>query len=150
MIRAVPILAFLLSLGACGQSGSDPGVRVEAARVTLPAVPGRPGAAYFTLRSGDGEIRLVGLSSPRIGRVELHETVSVGGISRMVPLNGPSFDPERPLTFAPGRGHAMLFEIDPALKVGDRVPLTFSFDPAPPVTVAAEVRAAGDAGHAGH
>ncbi len=113
-------------------------------------MPGRPGAAYFTLRSNNDRTRLAGISSPRIGRIELHETVTVGGNSRMVPLNGPTFDSERPLTFAPGRGHAMLFDLDPALKVGDRVPLAFTFDPASPMTVEAEIRGPGDVGHAGH
>jgi len=62
----------------------------------------------------------------------------------MVPLHSPSFSPDAPLAFAPGGRHAMLFDIDPTLRGGDTVPLVFTFDPAPPVTVEAEVRSAGD------
>jgi copper(I)-binding protein len=38
----------------------------------------------------------------------------------------------------------MLFGIGPSVKAGDRIPITFSFNVAPPITVEAEVRAAGD------
>jgi copper(I)-binding protein len=55
------------------------------------------------------------------------------------------------LVFEPGGRHAMLFGIAPRVKPGDRIPITFSFNVAPPITVEAEVRAAGDeAPHSGH
>jgi copper(I)-binding protein len=45
----------------------------------------------------------------------------------------------------------MLFGISPRVKPGHRIALTFSFNVAPPITVEAEVRAAGDeAPHAEH
>jgi copper(I)-binding protein len=66
---------------------------------------------------------------------------------RMRPLQDRSFT-GKSLEFAPGGKHAMLFGIDPRIRAGHRVPLTFSFEPAPAVTVEAEVRAfGGDAGH---
>ena len=48
------------------------------------------------------------------------------------------------LVFEPDGRHAMLFGIDPRVKAGDRIPLTFSFNVAPPITVEAQVLAAGD------
>ena len=51
--------------------------------------------------------------------------------------------------FEPGAKHAMLFGVDPALKVGDRLSLTFTFEGAPPVTVEADVRGPGQA-HGAH
>ena len=42
----------------------------------------------------------------------------------------------------------MLFDIDPSVRVGDRISLVFRIDNAPPVTAAAEVRGPGDAGDA--
>ena len=150
MSRAVPILSFVLSLAACDLGPSEPRVTVEDAVVTLPAVPGRPGAAYFELRTNNDPTRLAGITSPRIERVELHETVTVGGISQMIPLRSATFSPETPMRFEPGGRHVMLFGIDPALRPGDQVRLDFAFDLAPPVSVEAEVRAAGDVGHGGH
>ena len=52
------------------------------------------------------------------------------------------------LVFEPGGRHAMLFGLSPKVKAGDRIPLTFSFNVAPPVTVDAEVRGAGGRGSA--
>ena len=150
MKRAVPLMGALLLASACDRGPVPPRVTVEEAVVALPAVPGRPGAAYFTLRTNNDPTRLTGITSPQIGRIELHETVNTGGVSRMVPLRDATFGPDAPSVFEPGRRHAMLFDLDPALRPGGRLALTFRFEPAPPVTVEAEVRAPGDVGHGGH
>ena len=144
MKRLVPMLAALAALSACERTPQEPRVEVEHAAVTLPVIRGRPGAAYFTLRTNNDPTRLTGVTSPRVGRIELHETVSENGVARMRPIESATFDPGSPLVFEPGGRHAMLFDVDPALRPGDTIPLTFSFDPAPPVTVEAQVRAAGD------
>ncbi len=149
MKRFVPILALLLAGPGCDRAPPEPLVTVEDAVVTLPVLPGRPGAAYFTLRTNNDPTRLTGISSPRIGRIELHETVSSDGIASMRPLTDTIFSPDAPLAFAPGGRHAMLFEIDPSVRPGDRAALTFTFEPAPPVTVEAEVRGPGGL-HADH
>lgn len=139
----------LFAAAACGQ-GSRPGpaVQVDDAVVTLPAVPGRPGAAYFTLRTSDDPMRLLSVTSPKVQRIELHETREEDGVSRMAPMKDGRFPSGGELEFKPGGRHAMLFGIDPLLKPGARIPLAFTFDPASPVTVEAEVR--GPGGHSGH
>ena len=147
MRKAVPILAAALILAGCDRSLPEPRVTVEDAAVTLPVLPGRPGAAYFTLRTNNDPTRLTGVASPSIGRIELHETVTENGVTSMRPLRETTFSPAEPLRFAPGGAHAMLFEMDPALRPGARVTLTFTFEPAPPARVEAEVRAAGDVAH---
>lgn len=144
-------LALLLPLlGACSSEPETPRVIVDRPVVNLPAVAGRPGAAYFTLRTNRAETRLTGIESPRVERIELHETITENGMARMVTLADASFSPDGPLEFVPGGRHAMLFGIDPAVRAGDRLTLTFRFDPAPPVTVEAEVRGAGETGHESH
>jgi copper(I)-binding protein len=148
MNRLVSVLALLALVSGC--SGDGP-VAAHDAVVTLPAVPGRPGAAYFTLKAGREPLRLTGIESARAERFELHRTVNEGGLTRMEPLpaQDSSFAAGEPLVFAPGGKHAMAFGLDPALRVGDRIPLTFQFDAVGPVTVDAEVRGPGQA-HAGH
>jgi copper(I)-binding protein len=143
MKRRVPILALLLACPACDRAPPEPGVTVEDAVVTLPVLPGRPGAAYFTLRTNNDPTRLTGISSPRIGRIELHETGSRGGIASMRPLAEATFAPDAPLVFSPGGRHAMLFDIEPSVRPGDKIVLSFTFDPAAPVAVKAEVRGPG-------
>jgi copper(I)-binding protein len=144
-------LGIALLAGACDRSPEEPRVTVEHAVVTVPAVPGGPGAAYFKLETNNDPTRLVSIASPSIQRVELHGTTSEGGRSRMAPLQPgeTSFDPANALHFAPGGKHAMLFGVDPALRAGDKVSLTFTFEPAAPVTVDAEVRGPGQA-HGAH
>lgn len=134
-MRPLAATALILALAGCGGDG---GVRIEQAMVTLPAVAGRPGAAYFRIEA-DTPARLTGIDTARAGRIELHE-------AGMRPARGFALAPGEPLVFAPGGRHAMLFDLDPSLRPGGRIALTFAFEGAPPVTVEAEVRAPGDVG----
>ena len=135
-------------LAACDRQPEAPKVQVEEAVVQLPAVSGRPGAAYFTVRTNNDPTTLVSVTSPRIERIELHDTRMEGNVMRMGPATDLTFGDE--LKFEQGGKHAMLFGIDPALKAGDKIPLTLTFAPAPPVIVEAEVRAFAAGGHEGH
>ena len=143
--RLAAAMMLAATLAGCGP-GADapPQVTVEHAVVTLPAVAGRPGAAYFTLEANRPGIRFTGLSTPAARRIELHE-------AGMRPASAFALSPDEPLAFAPGGRHAMMFELDPALRPGGRAMLTFSFEGAPAVTAEAEVRAPGDVpAHSGH
>ena len=148
-MRLIPASLLLsLALAACERPPAEPRVTIEEARVTLPVLPGRPGAAYFKLRTNHPSTRLVRVSSPSAERIELHESRASGGVSRMRPAEDLTFDGT--LEFQPGGKHAMLFGIDPALKPGATIPLTFTFDPAPPVTVEAKVLGPGGGNHLRH
>ena len=145
MIRRM--LAPLAAIAALSCSPAEQAaVTVTDAMITMPAVPGRPGAAYFTLQGGAANIRLTGITSAQIGRIELHETMQHQGMHRMaaipvVPIG------RAQVRFEPGGKHAMLFDIRPGVAVGGSVPLTFRFEGAPEVIVQAEVRAPGDVAH---
>lgn len=139
-MRTVLGMAFLLGLAACNSQSNEPRVTVEEAWVQLQAVPGRPGAAYFTLQAAGAPQRLAGISSPKIERIELHDSSMENGVMRMGPLKDTNIPAGGVLEFAPGGKHAMLFGIDPSVKAGGRIPITFRFDSAPDVTVQAEVR----------
>lgn len=149
-MRRLLAAAAFLALAACDRAPEEPRVGVEEAWVRLPAVPGRPGALYFTLTANNDPTRLVAIESDQVERIELHDSRMEGGVARMVPLApGEATFGNGRLVFEPGGKHAMLFGIDPAIEPGDRLSLTLRFDPAPPVDVAAEVRGAGG-GHEGH
>lgn len=150
-MRCLLACAAALLLVACDAGEAEPPTAsVENAWIRLPAVSGRPGALYFRAEGTAHPIRIVGITSPRAERIEMHQTVTENGVSRMIRLEDDAFGPGEPLVFEPGGKHAMLFGLDPALELGDTIPVTITFDPAPPVTVEAEVRGPGDAGHAGH
>ena len=147
-VFAVLAAAFL---AGCHRPPPDGTVRVSEAWVRLPAAKSLPGGAYFRMEAGSEGTRLVGVSSPAARWIELHETQMARTTAKMKRRKEIEFPSRGELVFEPGGGHAMLFGLSPTLKAGDRVPLTFSFNVAPPITVDAEVRAAGDeAPHEGH
>lgn len=149
MRAATLFLLPLIALStACGQG--DPAVNVTDAVVRLPAVPGNPGAAYFTLRTNKTPMRILGLSSPQVQRIELHESEMQGGHMRMGPLDDNSFGAEGVKVFEEGGAHAMLFNISPAVQPGGTVRVTFDFDNAPDVTMDVPVEGAGGQGTHGH
>jgi copper(I)-binding protein len=145
MKRLVPIMAALLaaSLSACDSSASRVCVTAMAPWIRLPAVPVRPGAGYFEIeaRPEQGDLRSV--TSPRIARIEMHETVSANGVTSMRRIERLAADGCNRFTPASGR-HLMLLGLDPSIRPGDEVLLTFHFQRGEPRTLAAAVAAAGD------
>ena len=148
MRAAIVTACAALALSACNGTPDEPRVTVKDAVVTLPAVPGRPGAAYFELRANHTPTNLVSLTSPLVRKIELHESRTRNGKSSMKPLDNTAFPGNGIMEFKPGGKHAMLTGIDKSVKEGSKIPITFTFDPAPAVTVEAEVRGPGD-GHEG-
>ena len=145
---AFAALTLAALLTACSQG--DPAVTVEDPVVRLPAVPGNPGAAYFTLRTNRTPMRILAVTSPQIQRIELHESEMVGGRMRMGPLEDNSFTTEGLKVFEEGGPHAMLFGISPEVRAGGTVRINFDFDNAPDVTVDVPVETAGGMGGQGH
>ena len=146
--RAFAVLPLAALLAGCGQS--DPAVNVQDPVVRLPAVQGNPGAAYFTLRTNRTPMRILGVSSPQIQRIELHASEMAGGRMRMGPLEDNGFSTEGLKVFEEGGPHAMLFGINPAVRAGGTVRMTFDFDNAPDVTVDVPVQTAGGTSGHGH
>ena len=141
-----PILATALAAAAlygCNRAPAEPRVTADDVMVTLPAVPGRPGAAYFKLRTNRSPTTLLGVTSPLVQRIELHQSMDKG-MAKITSPEDLSFSGNGRLAFEPGGKHAMLFGIHKSVKVGDKIPLTLTLDPVPAVTVEAEVRGPGD------
>ena len=142
-MRGFPgIVAAALLLAGCQQAPDE--TRVEGAWVRLPAVAGRPGAAYFTIHGGAKGDTLLTVSSPAAARAELHETVDNAGMKSMQPVRDLPVPARGTLAFAPGGRHVMLFDLKPAIKPGDAVPLALAFASGRTVTAQARVVGAGD------
>jgi copper(I)-binding protein len=121
-----------------------PALALTEATVQLPAVPGRPGAAYFVLNVGpDAKGKLVAVNVTHFKRAELHQSKMVGGAMTMDPVDSLPLTPGKPILFAPGSFHVMLFEADNSLKPGSTTDLTLTFDSGKTVSAAAKVTAAG-------
>jgi copper(I)-binding protein len=137
------VLAAML-LGGCQPSAPDTAT-VTDAWVRLPAVAGRPAAAYFTMAGGSKPDRLIAISSDKATKIELHESMTGGGMASMKPLRGVDMPAGGSIVFAPGGNHAMLYGVDPALKPGDALPLQFRLQSGKAITAEAKTVAAGDA-----
>lgn len=149
--RTLLLAATSLFAGGCDRtaSGRPPEARgVSGAHLVLPAVPGRPGVLYFVVQSDpryarpNDVQRLRAVSVTGVGRAEVHQSMSHGGMTMMramddVPLrNGPN-------RFCPGGLHVMLFDIDPKLAPGGTTPIALDFGTAEPLRARATVVAFG-------
>jgi copper(I)-binding protein len=129
--------AALIALAGC--SKAEP--KVEDATIRLPIVPGRPGAAYFTLVGGAKPDRLLAIETDMAKTVELHESAMADGVMTMRKLDGVDLPAGGRVVFAPGGNHAMLFDISPVLKQGTKTTLRFRFGSGTVVPVEAETTA---------
>ena len=137
--RAIVAAGFALALAGCGSNApqpepsqavapspdAPPGITLSEARVQLPLVSGRPGAAYFTVSQANGAPRkVVGVSVEMAGRAEMHETK--GGT--MAPVGEVVIGAGKTIKFAPGGYHVMLDDLDPKLRFAKDAELTLTFD----------------------
>ncbi|MBO9621360.1 MAG: copper chaperone PCu(A)C [Sphingomonas sp.] len=142
-MRGFPgIVAVALLAAACQQQPVE--TKVERAWVRLPAAAGRPGAAYFTVRGGSKGDTLLQVSTPAAVRAELHETMDHAGMKSMQPVHDLAVPSGGTLAFAPGGKHVMLFDVGPAVKPGDQVPLALAFASGRKIEVQAKVVGPGD------
>ncbi len=139
----LPILVLALaSLAAC--SAKAPAV--DDAWVRLPAVPGRPGAAYFTMSAGAEPVTLLSVRTPAAVRTELHESMTGhAGMASMAPIAQVAVPAGETLRFAPGGKHVMLYDVNPALKPGAQTELTLALADGSTLAAKARVVGAGDA-----
>src|SRR3546814_4368771 len=104
LLLALP--AICLALAACDpapQSATrmaeptEHAVSVTDAWIRLPAVGGRPASGYFTAAAGAMPEAIVNVTSPSPGRLEMHESMSDGGMSSMRQIETVPFEAGEPL-----------------------------------------------------
>jgi copper(I)-binding protein len=85
--------------------------------------------AFMTLTSVQ-PTKLVGVSSPAAGVVEVHEMKMENDMMRMRQLPALDLPAGQVVKLAPGGYHLMLMELKQPLKDGDKIPLTLEFEDA--------------------
>lgn len=123
----IGIVSGLFALALAGCSGPGP-LDVEDAWVRLPAVPGRPAAAYFTVQGGPQTRALIRVTADYAVRAEMHESMSGGGHMSMRPIARAPIPAGEEVAFEPGGKHVMLYDLDPRAKPGATTMLTLTFD----------------------
>ncbi|MPQ57541.1 copper chaperone PCu(A)C [Duganella sp. FT27W] len=109
--------------------------------------------AFMTLTATKAS-RLVAVSSPVAGTVEVHEMKMVDDVMRMRQIPALELPAGKPVALTPGGYHLMLFQLKQQLKDGDKVPLVLEVEDAAKVRstikVEALVKPLNAAAHAGH
>ena len=147
MIRRTLILAAAASLLAgVAFAGVKAGAIDISGAWSRPAPQGGTGVGYVVLANAGRADRLVSASSPVAGRVEMHESMVMGGKAMMHPRpRGIELPAGKTVALKPEGLHLMLIGLKKPLKVGETVPVTLKFEKAGSVTVPFDVRAAGPA-----
>jgi copper(I)-binding protein len=109
-------------------------------------IPGRPGAAFMKIKNSGDTDRLVSASSPIAGRVEIHQSEMQDGVMKMRPVEMIEVPAKGAVELKSGGYHLMLMDVQEAPKIGEKVPLSLTFERAGTVELHATVQAPG-AGH---
>lgn len=104
------IAAIVLILAGCNQ-GAAP-LRISADQYRPPLGSTGIGVAYFSVTSPAAD-RIVGVSSPQAGRVEMHTSVRTGDQVSMKQLLEVELPAGKAVEFAPNGMHLMVFDPKP-------------------------------------
>ena len=115
-------LTLCLALGACG----DPApTYVDQVYVRLSPNKDSPSAGYFVAHGGDTATQLRGVLTDYALKVEMHESMSAGGMMKMAPLSSVDIPAKQTVRFAPGGKHLMLWGVNDIAIGRGKMTLTF-------------------------
>jgi copper(I)-binding protein len=138
-----------LAAGVAGAAPSAPiMVMKPEVRASLGNVP--TAAAYGMIHNTGGADRLVGVSCACAAAVTMHQTVTTGGVARMVEEKAVTIPAGGMVSFAPGGRHMMLTGLKAPLRAGAKTPMVLRFEKAGEVKVTFNVVGAPSATHQGH
>lgn len=132
----------------------DKGIVVSSARV-LPPFPGRDTAAgYMSITNhSKSDDKLVSVTSPISGAVEIHNHIEEDGVMKMRQVEGISLKAGETVELKPGSFHLMMFKAELPEDQKD-VSLTLNYQNAPSVTMIVPVEGRGEesygSSHEGH
>lgn len=121
---ACALLTSTLLLAACAD---PPPLYVDQAWVRLSANPDSPSAGYFVVHGGPAPAALRGVMSDYAQRIEMHESMAMGGMMTMKPVDKVDIPAGQTVAFEPGGKHIMLFRINQDAVTQGKIPLTFLF-----------------------
>lgn len=127
--------------GSSSEANPDakPGLTLTLGQLSLPAVKGNPGAAYFTLTNGGDAVTLAAASVAGAAKAEMHETS--GG--SMTPIASLTIKAGEAVAFARGGKHVMVFGLDQSIVAGSKTEITLTFADGDKLSAPLEVVAPG-------
>jgi len=142
------LLTGLLALASAGPVVAQTG-SVEVQKAWARATPGgaKTAALYMTLvNKGTADDRLVSVSTPVAGKVELHTTTTENGVMQMRPVEAIEVKPGTPTVLKPGGYHVMLMDLKGPLVAGKSFAITLTFEKAGKVDATATIEKVGAMG----
>jgi copper(I)-binding protein len=136
--RFLAVVGVALAVAAHAEDGGA----IEARGVWAPPslAGAHNGVAYMNLANhGAAADRLLAVSTPVAEMAELHRDEVKNGVMSMRPAGPVDLAPGATVTLAQGGLHLMLMGLKQPLKLGDRFPVTLSFEHGQPLTVTVEV-----------
>jgi copper(I)-binding protein len=94
-------------------------------RATVPAQ--KTTGAFMTLTSSE-DVKIVGASSPAAAKVELHASMSMGGVMQMHAMDSIALPTGKAVELKPGGMHVMLIGLKGQMKEGDKVPIALAVE----------------------
>lgn len=111
-----------LALVACG----DPApTYIDQAWVRLSPNKDTPSAGYFVAHGGDAPVQLRGVLTDYALKVEMHESMTEGGVMKMKPVESVDIPAGGEVAFAPGGKHLMLWGVNDTAISRGKMTLTF-------------------------
>lgn len=115
-------LSILLSL-VFSQVAMAADIKVENAWMRA-TVPGQEVAGAFMNITSTDNAKLVGVTSPAAGKLELHFMSMDKGVMEMREVKAIDLPKGKTVQLAPGGLHIMLFDLKQPMKQGDTLPMT--------------------------
>ena len=94
-------------------------------RATVPAQ--KTTGAFMTLTSSE-DVKVVGASSTAAAKVELHASMSMGGVMQMHAMDSIALPTGKAVELKPGGMHVMLIGLKRQMKAGEKVPIALAVE----------------------
>ncbi len=145
VLRRLSLLS--LSLFAASLHAAEPAVALSGAWVRALPPTQAVTAAYVSIHNpGTQAVSVSGASVAGAGRVEMHETLTEAGLTRMQQLTTLTVAPGETRALQPGGAHLMLFELERMPREGESLRLCVELSGGEPVCTDAAVRRAAPGG----
>ena len=117
----------LALVAACSVFAQSIEVKDAWVRGTVPAQKATGAFMEITAKSA---VRLIGVTSPVAGTVEIHNMTMQNGVMKMFPVDGIDVPAGKTVKLATGGYHVMMMGLKQQMKPGERVPLKLLFETA--------------------
>ena len=155
IFASLAAVSLALGTAACGGAAEEEpvatapegpaGVTITDGFLNLPAIPGNPGAVYFTIANASEEQATI-RGADMIGSTSamLHETSEWSGQMDMQELIQVPVPAGETVVFEPGGKHVMVYELGDVLVAGGETEVTLTFVGGDKLSFPVRIRAAGD------